>query len=1161
MADRTGEQLGNYRLLRLLGRGGFAEVYLGEHVYLATQTALKILQMSLHGEHVEMFTREARTLASLNHPHIIRVLDYSVEQGVPFLVMEYAAKGSLRQRYPLEERLPVDLVIRYTRQIASALQYAHDRRLIHRDVKPENFLLGSNDELLLSDFGLAVLSSLPALPDSQHAQSTQSMNVEPAGTITYAAPEQLRGQAQPTSDQYSLGVVVYEWLCGKRPFEGTPFEMAMQHISAPPPALRELAPGISPAMEESVMRALAKAPEDRFASVQDFAAALERAYLYVMLPSSSFAPAREAPAVRPELRPQPMWKVPTTFTQLIGRDQETSDICALLKRPDVRLVTLLGTGGIGKTRLSFRVARAMQPHFADGVCFVHLATVSEADLVIPSIAQELGIQEIGGQPVLEAIKVSLSNKDFLLLLDNFEQVVATAPLIEELLAACPHLKVVVTSRATLNLDAEQLYHVPPLAFPSDLKTLTQGESLAQYAAITLFVQRAQAIAPFELTQANAKSIAEICKRLDGIPLAIELAAARMKILSPESLLAKLDEPLKTLTSQSRTLPLRHQTLRNAIQWSYDLLDAREQRLFRRLSVFLGGLHIEAVEAMQQAFNDVDNIPVLDRLASLLDKSLLIRSQIVGEEPHIQMLRTMREYALDLLQESGEFEQARRAHAMHYLSLVEEADKHLKDPQQIHWLALLQSEQENLRGALAWCMEHIEQSEAEDAALRLCGASGWFWFLRGYWSEARRWLDGVLGATRSTGATAARAKALYVSGMLAYHQDDYAQARPLLEESLQIFDRLAMKLEYAYALGTLGQITYLQGELDRALSMLKECETLCRSLDDRWGLVLAKRRLGYVMLGENDLAQAAVYTQEALALARQLGDKYLLAILLLTQGDIAASQSDLAQAIALDQEGQVFARELGNKSLIALAMQNLGYLAGLQGNLAQATVRTQEALKIMRDLGDKTSMTAALHTLGYLAAQRNDLAEASACYQEGLSIAHDIGNKQHIGLHLIGLAGVALAQAQPRRAARLFGSAESVLDIEAELNTDERAAYERGIEQARGILGEEAFAALHVEGRDLSPAEALAASEQALPTRAAARPRALPSKAAYPDGLTHREVEILRLLATGHTVAQMAGRLVISARTVTTHISTIYRKIGVNSRSDATRYAIAHKLVN
>ena len=1161
MADRVGQRLGNYHLLRLLGRGGFAEVYLGEHIYLNSQAALKILLMSLRDDDIDQFTTEARTLAGLNHPHIIRVLDYSVENGMPFLVMEYAANGTLRQRYPLGERLPTEIIVLNIRQIASALQYAHDQRLVHRDVKPENFLLGANDEVLLSDFGLAILSSPVINGDTQ---STRTIDSTPplVGTMSYIAPEQLRGQAQPASDQYSLGIVVYEWLSGKRPFEGSQFEVAIQHISAQPRPLREQVLGISPAIEEVVLRSLAKAPQERFSSVQDFASALERAYQYTLLPPSTFAPFQVGEALRHELKPEPMWKVPTAFTPLIGRDQEVAEICALLKHPDVRLVTLLGTGGIGKTRLVYQVAREMQPYFADGICCVLLGSVNKADLVIPYIAQVLGIQEQGGQPILERIKVWLRNKHFLLLLDNFEQVVEIAPMIEELLAACPRLKVGVTSREALHLDAEHIYQVPPLDLPGNLNALQADESLARYAAIALFIQRAQAIAPsFHLGADNARSVAEICMRLDGLPLAIELAAARMNILSPEALLAKLSEPFKsieTLTSRSRTLSSRQQTLRNALQWSYDLLNAEEQRLFRRLSVFLGGWTLEAIDAIQSALHEKYSISTLDLLSSLLDKSLLVRSKQEGTELRLLMLLTVREYALDLLRESGEIELIRRAHASYFLALAEDADHHLRGPEQIDWLAKLEVDQENIRVALAW---YMEQGEA-DLALRLSGAMGWFWYLHGYWSEGRRWLASILGLAQAEEATAERAHALFMAGTLAFYQDDYILARPLLEESSQIYKKLDLQREYSNVLGALGQLIYLQGDFATAWTMLKESEALCRSLGSDWELASVLRRLGYVMLGQNDLAEAATYAQEGLAHARGLGDKYLLAMLLLTLGDIAASQNNLERAVELDQEGLNLARELGHKSLISIAVQNLGYLVAQQGNLAQAMLRTQEGLKLARELGDRISITATLHTLGFLAAQRNDIARASEYYHEGLAVAREIGNEQEIGLHLIGLAEVAMAEERPRQAARLFGAAEKVLDTEADLNVNERAAYERGIEKVRGILGEETFATLRIEGGAMTPEEALAAPEEA-PARGTMVPRQTSPITApsYPDGLTHREVEILRLLATGHTVAQIAGQLVISQRTVTTHITSIYRKIKVNSRSAATRYAIAHKLIN
>ncbi len=657
MADREGQRVGNYQLLRLLGRGGFAEVYLGQHVYLNSQAAVKILQIVLNDEDIEVFAKEARTLASLTHPHIVRVLDFAVENGTPFLVMEYATNGTLRQRHPHGTLLPVETIISYVRQVASALQYAHDQRLIHRDIKPENMLLGSTGEILLSDFGLAMPASHTV------DQSTQAMEISFAGTTPYLAPEQLQGKPQPASDQYSLAVVVYEWLCGKRPFNGSPLEIAIQHISKPPPPLREQLPGISSSIEETVMRALAKDPQERFASVQDFATALERAYQYTLLPQSSFAPSTASEALQTILRPGPMWKVPITFTPLIGRDKEIADICELLKNPDVRLVTLLGTGGIGKTRLSYQVAREMQPHFADGACSVHLVSVNEPDLVVPAIAQELGIQEVGAQSIFDRVKVALRTRHFLLVLDNFEQVVTAAPLIEDLLAGCPDLKVVVTSREVLHLDAEHEFPVPPLDLP-DLSQLPGDEALTQYAAVALFVQRARAILPtFYLTQTNARAVAEICVRLDGLPLAIELAAARIKLLPPQVLLARLSQLFRVLINPSRTLHPRHQTLRNALQWSYDLLDGKEQRLFRRLSVFSGGWTLEAVEALEKALNEREGsaISVLESMASLLDKSLVVQTKQKDEEPRLIMLLTVHEYALELLRESGEVEKIQRAH--------------------------------------------------------------------------------------------------------------------------------------------------------------------------------------------------------------------------------------------------------------------------------------------------------------------------------------------------------------------------------------------------------------------------------------------------------------------------------------------------------------------
>ncbi len=621
--DHIGQQFGNYRVLRLLGRGGTASVYLGEHIYLKSHAALKILHIQLTEEGAEQFLQEAQTLARLSHPHIVRVLDFAVQDSIPFLVMDYAIGGNLRQRHSAGTRLPPDTVISYVQQLASALQYAHDQRLIHRDIKPENMLLSSWDDLLLSDFGLALFA--PCTPSIYRGDSysTHAMAQQVEGTSLYLAPEQLQGRPRCASDQYAFAVVVYEWLCGTPPFKGTPLEIAIKHVSVPPPPLRSLVSDLSPALEEVVLRALAKEPEQRFATVQEFAYALQQAtHGSVQLPplrsvqhESVGASVAGSGGVGlygrpPYSRPyhqyststhEPIWRVPAVWTPLIGREQEVAATCALLLRPEIRLLTLLGTGGIGKTRLSIQVANELRTGFADGVCFVSLATIQNPYQVIPSIAHELDLQTKDICP-FEQVKNFFCEKHLLLILDNFEQVIQAAPSIERLLGACPHVKVLVTSRVALHIQGEQRLALHPLALP-DLKRLPEKEAIAHYASVALFVQCAQARIPsFDVTSTNAATLAEICVRLDGLPLAIELAAARIKLLPPKALLPRLAHRLQVLTRGAATLPNRQQTLRSTIQWSYDLLEPWDQQLFRRLAVFVGGCNLQAVEALYTAFD-------------------------------------------------------------------------------------------------------------------------------------------------------------------------------------------------------------------------------------------------------------------------------------------------------------------------------------------------------------------------------------------------------------------------------------------------------------------------------------------------------------------------------------------------------------------------------
>src|SRR5258706_3636088 len=431
MADRggrEGQQLGNYRLIQLLGQGNFSEVYLGKHVHLNTQAAIKVLHEHLANHDAEGFLNEARTIAHLRHPHIVQVLDFGIEGTTPFLVLDYAPYGNLRQLYPKGTLIPPDIVLAYVIQIAGALQYAHQEKLIHRDIKPENMLLGRNNEVLLSDFGLVII-----------AQSSSRQVRDMAGSIAYMAPEQLRGKPRPASDQYALGIVVYEWLCGNRPFQGTFAELYSQHLFMSPPPLSEKVPAIPAPVEHVVLKALAKDPRERFASVQAFAAALEEA---IKAESSvrtlsvlALDPPGEYPAEAEDLLNVRFYNLPGLLTPLIGRQQEVQAVCTLLRRPEVRLVTLTGTGGVGKTRLRLQVATELLGDFAAGVCFVPLAPISDPDLVVASIAQTLGVKEAGEQLLSDLLQAYVRDRHLLLLLDNFEQVLAAAPELADLLTS------------------------------------------------------------------------------------------------------------------------------------------------------------------------------------------------------------------------------------------------------------------------------------------------------------------------------------------------------------------------------------------------------------------------------------------------------------------------------------------------------------------------------------------------------------------------------------------------------------------------------------------------------------------------------------------------------------------------------------------------------
>jgi predicted ATPase/Tfp pilus assembly protein PilF len=777
--------------------------------------------------------------------------------------------------------------------------------------------------------------------------------------------------------------------------------------------------------------------------------------------------------------------LPLQPTPLVGREKELAQVQKLLGREhrEVRLVTLTGPGGTGKTRLGLQVASEALDDYPEGVWFVDLSSLKDGGLVLPTIADALSVREAAGQPLIDTLKAYLKDKALLLVLDNFEQVAETAPQVSQLLASCPQLKVLVTSRVPLSIRGEHEYAVPPLQLPN-AQDLPPLELLTQYEAVRLFIERATEVkADFQVTNDNAPAVAAICVRLDGLPLAIELAAARVRMLSPDALLSRLSQRLRVLTGGAKDLPARQQTLRNTIEWSYDLLDEDEKQLFWRMAPFSGGSSLEALEAVCNAEAlQIEGqlgkpaIDVFEGASSLLSKNLLReveeegsgrsgRGSRKGGEPRFRLLETIHEYAREKLEESGEEEALLREHALYFMKLAEEAEAHLTGARQQEWLDRLEDEHDNLRAALGWSRDAQEAREAREAdketelgegeeegaieakevGLRIAGAIWRFWLVRGHHSEGREQLLALFGGHEAEWG-AARAKALHGAGTLAWAQGEYPGARRLLEESLAIRRKLSDNWGIAATLNNLGLVARSQGDYASARSLYEEGLTLFRELDDKWSIAAALNNLGNVAYVQGDYASARSLSEESLATCRELGDKWGIASSLANLGNVAYVQGEYASARSLYEESLAIRRELEDSWTIAHSLNNLGNVAYVQGEYAAAHSLYKESLAIKRemgDMGDKWDIAASLAGLGSVAA----------------------GMGTGIG------TGMGLAQAQ--RGAKLLGAAEALLEaISAVLEPEERMVYEQGEASARSQLSEEEFEKAWQEGRAMSTEQAV-----------------------------------------------------------------------------------------
>jgi predicted ATPase/DNA-binding CsgD family transcriptional regulator len=811
-----------------------------------------------------------------------------------------------------------------------------------------------------------------------------------------------------------------------------------------------------------------------------------------------------------------------------------------------------------------QVAAEVSDLFADGIFFVNLAPISDQAVVLPAVAEMLGIRERADQSLLGGLKEHLHQKQMLLVLDNFEQVVSAAVQVVELLVACPQLKVMVTSREVPHVRTKHEFTVPPLPLP-DLKHLPDLAALSHFAAVALFISRAQAAKPdFQITATNAQAIAEICSRLDGLPLAIELAAARVKLFPPQALLGRMGKRLEVLTSTSTDVPARQQTLRNTLAWSYELLTEEEQRLFRRLSVFVGGCTLEAIEAVCAALDDgADNL--FEGMASLLDKSLLQQTEQDAEEPRLIMLETIREYGLERLRASGEMDVTRQAQAVYYLRLSEEADSEFQGPQQLVWLRRLEQEHENLRAVMEWSLEQEKAGQRKEMGLRLGIALKRFWYVRGSYSEGRAFLEQALAGSEKV-APSVRAKALDASGEIVSILGDQDRAQVLHEESLTLFQSLGDTAGIARSLQGLGWVARDRGDYSEARRLSEEVLALWREVGDTDRVASTLRLLGVLHNFQGEHERARTLYEESLMLSRNLGNKSGIAdsLRMLAQG-LFYSQGDPMAVRSLLEEGLALYRETGGKSGIAICLCLIAQVTLSQGDVATANRLAEESVALYRETGDRLGMAFSLSALAEVEATQGNYERARSLYEESLTIARNTADKGGIAFYQEEFARVIAAQGELTWAVCLWGSAEVLReDIGATRSPFERVSYEHAIATTRAQLGEKAFADAWSEGRTMS-------LEQVLAAKGTAEPPALiltkpssnlkePMPSTFPAGLTPREMDVLRLLAQGLTSAQISERLIIGLVTVNSHVRSIYSKLGVTSRAAATRYALEHKLL-
>jgi predicted ATPase/DNA-binding SARP family transcriptional activator len=983
-----------YRLERKLsGKGSFGDLWLATDTLLERPVAVKCPKGPLDPRLRERFLTEARMLARLNHPNITQIHDALFDEGEDrfYLVMEYVDGKDLAEIISGGTPLPLDWVLDVAEGVLQALRYAHDQGLVHRDVKPDNVMIA--DGVKLTDFGLADLRSILG-------QGTRFL----AGTPAYMAPEQIEGRAvDGRADLYALGVILFEMISGGHlPFEHEDqVEMLDAHLHAAPPSVGQFAPAVPPQLEQLVSRLVAKAPQDRYASAKAVMDALD------------------AVQVGPTVG-----NLPLQLTPFVGREEELAMIRERLQDHACRLLTLVGLGGSGKTRLAVEVAAAEADNYPHGVYFVSLAPFDSVDSIVPTVAEALGFRFYEeGEPQQQLLDY-LRQKHVLILLDNFEHLVEGAGLVTDMLQTAADVKILVTSRARLNVGGENLFPVAGMSVPD------QGidADIAGYSAIKLFVQSARRVrASYDLTPDDIADVIHICRLAEGMPLAILLAAAWMEMLTPSEIVAEMRQSLDFLEADLRDVPERQRSIRAVFDHTWDLLSEREQELFAGLSVFRGGFTREAAREIMGA-------SLLD-LMTLVHKSLLYRTASGRYDVH----DLLRQYAAEKLNESPAASQAaRKRHSDHYLAALQRWEADLKGPRQQTTQGEMDAEIENVRRAWDWAVERAPPERLDQGIVSLARFYGWW----------RGWQEGEAVCRRAEEKLVSRgfdspqasddelrvlAQVLSVRSNINWGLGHPQPCSQWLERSLALLEEAGLddpktRSGKAYTLLEMGRVASDSGQVE-ARRFYEQSLTLFRASEDRWGAALALFELGQVATNQGAYAEAKRFHEESLAIRRALGDQRTLAASVAGLGTIAMREGELEEAERLLRESLAIYREIGIRGAIAGGLSSLGITLTLLGRVAEAQSLKKDSLAIYDELGDRRGLAISIVELGQTETHLGQYKQAREQGEKGLALSREIGFRSGIGTSFWLLGQVSLAEEAYEKAEKyLLESAAAFREI-------------------------------------------------------------------------------------------------------------------------------------